>query len=150
MFNNPAVILEDLTDALAQAGVSALEPKWTAIAQRSQQWAYFQVVAKLVARGYLPAQVAAWDLGPVAERELAVVRALRAGGMLQAVSDEMLKSFDGWLEELKTVVVTAGGAFVVPQGTIGVPNTGEFDSSGDLFGTPIDPDNPLLGETVRF
>lgn len=156
MFNTVNVILDDVTDVLAQSGVNALEPKWgNSIVPRAQMWAYNLIVARLAARGYLITQITGWDLGAVAERELAIYRALLAGGMLQNAPAELIKCYGDWLEELKTCIITAGGALQSPQGAVGVPNSGAFDTSSDIFvWPPNDGSAPLpaaeLGDPTRF
>lgn len=137
MFNSSAVILQAISDTLQQAGTSSLPAQWTNIANQAQTWAYQEIVSVLSGRGFTAAQIAAWDRGAEFELDLSLFRALSRGHMLGAMADApfLLKTFDR-RPELLTVIYTTGGAIQDPQGTAGLPNFGDVDTSDDIFVIP--------------
>lgn len=158
MFNQPGTILQAISDTLQQAGVSNLPPQWSSIAQQNQARAYNMIVSVLSGRGFTAAQIAAWDRGTEFELDMAIFFSLQRGGSLAtSLDDKFLKTFDR-RDELKEVIYTTGGSVADPQGTAGLPNVGDMDTSEDIFvlppsdsGQPYDDfPGPGRGELTRF
>ncbi len=157
MFNSLPAIQQAIADALQQAGISSLPNQYSAIAQRSQSLAYGYIVRKLAARGFLIAQITAWDDGANYELQIAVFFALQTGGVLANVSGAFLATFD-LRKELDDTIVTIGGVFQDPLGTAGQVGVGDADHSQDIFTLPPsgtgdlwdDFPGPGRGERTRF
>lgn len=130
--------LQAVSDALSQANIEQVPNQVVGTNQRAHAWAEAYVVAQLGARGYTPAQIAAWDLGASFVYVLSSWYALamsRAIQSLGATGTMLLTQFD-WRKELQTIPVTAGGQFQAPVGTDAVPACGDMDTSTDIFVLP--------------
>lgn len=146
MFNTPANVLQAVSDTLQQVGSINLPAQWENIAAQCQTWAYNEIVSALSGRGFTPAQIAAWDRGAEFELDLAIFRALSRGGALANLSAEFIKSFDR-RPELREVIYTTAGSIQDPQGSAGLPNVGDNDTSEDIFVLgPSGPENDFPGE----
>lgn len=135
MFNEPGIVLQAVSDTLQQVGVGNLPAQWESISAQCQTWAYNEIVSVLSGRGFTPAQITAWDRGAEFELDLAIFRALSRGGALANLSVEFIKSFDR-RPELREVIYTTAGAIQDPQGTAGLANVGDNDTSEDIFVLP--------------
>lgn len=154
MFNERGIVLQAVSDTLQQVGVGNLPAQWENIAAQCQTWAYNEILSALSGRGFTPAQIAAWDRGVEFELDLAIFRALSRGGALANLNADFIKSFDR-RSELKEVIYTTTGAIQDPQGTAGLPNVGDNDTSEDIFVWPDrtttdDFPGPGLGNPANF
>ncbi len=122
MFATNAAILQRIMDVFQ---VTALPAGWAStIVPDCHARAYGDIVSLLSARGYLPAQIAAWDRGLEFEQDLALYYALMKGASLFKFDPELVKTYDR-RGELCHVNLTAAGVFQAPQGTAGLPAAGE-------------------------
>jgi len=125
MFNTAAQCLQAINDCLQGVGSAPAPSFWANIVARTQPWAYNQIVMVLARRGWLIAQIIAWDLGPTAEIDLTVFRSISQAGVALEINEDRIKSLD-WREELKTVELTINGVYQDPQGTAGQVSGGEI------------------------
>lgn len=124
-------------------------PYWVGIVADANQAATNEIYGQLAARGFLAAQIAAWDRRQEFAKAIGLWWALTMGAALAGYDDKFVKALDR-RKELETVQVLINNVFQNPQGPPLSVSVGEFDNSGDLFGAPTDPDDPRLGEVVRF
>ena len=144
MFTSDGTAQQDLADVLKLSGTAALAGWQVNLVNRLHQAAYNQILAALVARGYTPAQVQSWDAGADFERSITLHLVLSGGGAADAgaVSDRFVANLD-WRPLLsdgpggrQAILLTSGGAVVLPAGPVGQPNFGQADTSGDVFQWP--------------
>lgn len=106
--------VENLVAAeLHKLGFPALPQLWTPLAQRAHQRAYQEIYMALVRRGWTPAQIAAWDLGPAFELSLSCFWALVMGGMQHKADPTFIRTLDV-RKALETVEVSNGGVWQIP------------------------------------
>jgi hypothetical protein len=154
MFITDSQLLDLIAAALkvggGQAALVATAPYWSTLASEANTAAYNEIVARLTARGFTPAQIAAWDRGAEFQKNIGLYWALVKGGALDGFDDRFIRALNQYVADVRDVLVTNGGVWQVTGDTPGTVSTGAFTGSNDLFGTPIDRDDPRLGDTVRF
>lgn len=130
-FNNVSVIQGDVAAATKAASWTALvggASFWGVIVPQQQQAAADLIYSRLIARGYTPAQIAAWDLGAEVERQISPYLCLVAGGMLEAVDAKLLEKFESYTKPkeglLDTVLLTIGQQWYSPADTPGTVGSG--------------------------
>jgi hypothetical protein len=147
MFVSDTVILTDLAADLKQPDLPTLlgkAPWWSAAVSLPHLQAYNHIVARLAARGYTPAQIAAWDRGPEFERVLGVYWALVENGILSEVGLKCIEKYERYFKDLESVTLTAGGGVVQdPLGMVGQAAVGPRNTSDDLI--VLDPCDPRIG-----
>ena len=143
---------DQLLDALANrlhTAVSALPSFWTGIVGDSNTAAYNEIVGRLMARGFLKADIDQWDRGAEFQRRVGVWFMLRDGGAYAGFDAETIKSMD-CRKDLDTTLFAVSGAWVKPSGDEpGLATTGGPLATGGIFNFP-NPDDPDLGEYTRF
>ncbi len=110
--------------------------------------AYQDILSGLLDRSITLAQIVQWDRGAEFERMLSLYWILVNSG--ENVNYGPLISNYDRRKDLKTVLVSINGVFVVPNATdapgdIGI---GNLDTSNDLF--VMDPDDDRIGQPSRF
>lgn len=134
MFLTDAETLIDLAATLQQAGVTTLASQLPTINTRSHARGVADLVNALLLRGYSVAQITAWDAAYAAplERDMSLFNALSLAWVRTQVGTDFIKVFDR-REDLKTMPVITGGLFVKPDGPVGIPGAGAYQTSGDMF-----------------
>jgi hypothetical protein len=134
MFTTDSTVLSDLAALLKYPNSGALlanAPYWTTIVSLAHQTAYNTIVRALLARGYLIAQILAWDEGPAFERQQALYQTLVQGAGLAdsnaTWTDKLNLAGPGGV--LSTVLVYAGGVVQEPLGVAGQPATGPIQGA---------------------
>lgn len=143
-FVTDAVVLGRVCDLLG-VNVGNLPPKWQTIVQNSNTSAYQEILGRLITRGYTPAQINLWDRGAEFQTDLALFWSLTKGGALSNYSDVFLKALDR-RKDLDTVILFIGQAWKATGDTPGTIGSGAVSGSGDVFGTPISPSDPRIGD----
>jgi hypothetical protein len=110
---------------------STLESYWEPVVERANLSAYQEVCGQLLVRGFLIAQIDAWDRLLEFVSDQMLFFSLVRGGVLEAFSSEYLKLIDR-REELKTVQVFVSGVYVNPD--VGASGPGQV-GSGTAVGT---------------
>lgn len=133
---------------------STLPAFWDEIVTSANSSAYWDIVGRLVARGFTKAQVDSWDRGAEFQRSIGLFWCLNhpaAIGSDNSYSRQNVEAFDRRLElsgdpaqGIQAVAVTSGGVLLQPEGTAGQPTVGPFDTSTDLFLT-ADPEDSRIG-----
>lgn len=134
MFITPTQLLSAVASRLKVAGPGSLPDFWTDIVDQATNGSYQEIVGALLARGFSPAQIAAWDRGAEFQLSHGTYLALLNGGALEALDPRMLALLDK-TAALKDVQVFTGGVWVNPQGASGpgLVGTGSADLSGGPF-----------------
>ncbi len=156
-----SVVQAALLDQLQKTNTghtAALEPWWPGIVTRANVWAYGEIRRRLAARGYTPVQVLAWDDGIEFQTDLAVWKCLSSAQAMapESYSAKGLESLDrrheltGGKDGIGPAGVTVGGIWQDPAGPVGQAVTGPMSGVNDLLGTPIDPEDPRIGEVVEI
>lgn len=139
-FLSDSIISDHLKDILGKATTETMEAHWTSVVARSNLAAYGFLRRSLAARGFSPAQFAAWDDGAEFNLDLACWWALVKGGIARDFAvEEFVKLYDR-REELKDLILTTNGVVVAPEGPAGQVTTGPMDTSEDLFVMDVDDD----------
>lgn len=147
MFNTSTTV-QNAVAARLHKNYSDLPSFWAQLISDCQTRAYNEIVSRLAARGFSAAQIAAWDRGAEFELSLTAFWAITDGAGLEGADDKFLAKLDR-REELDTVAVTSGGTFSDPAGTAGLPSTGSYDTSTDMFVFDQNDEDPRRGtETV--
>ncbi len=119
---------------------------WQQIVADAHVSAYGEIVARLMARGYLQSQIDSWDRGAEFELKISLWFALNDAAALHPLNDTQLKKLDR-RDELDRVAIVSGRVYQTPQGTTGrvasdtnLGKTGRVgfgvqDTSGDTFTT---------------
>lgn len=127
-FNTLSSLLLQLAAMEKQSTSAPSGAYWTPLATLALQRATNRIYAALVARGWTPALIAGWDLGPETEMTLACVFALTDAGMLEAADKSLLERYDSILDPekglLATVLLTVGGVWKPPDDTPGTVSSG--------------------------
>lgn len=126
---------------------------WPTLITSANLAAYQDIVARLAARGYSPAQIAAWDRGAEFQKDIGIYWALLRGAGLSkdAYDVAKLKPFDRRLElwdpknAENSVPVTINGLWVAPANDLQTA-TGPIDTSEDLFPSYLDPADSRIGD----
>lgn len=135
-----AQLMGDMSDELKKS-LSGMPNYLTNIVAQAHGRAVSQIVAALAARGYTYAQIQSADQTPDLERSQTLYWALRRAGVPEGWNDTNLKALDV-REDLKEIALTQGGAFVIPGGTVGVPNVGLSAAPDDIFQYPATDGTP--------
>ncbi len=155
-WNTPDVIIADLAAVLKQFGTSptVVAPSgqfWQQIVGLQLQSATDRIYMSLIQRGYTVAptnQIAAWDAAPSMERQIALYLSLVAGGMLEQVSDTLLKVYESYTDPEKGILanslITVGGVGQDPLGKYGQAFGGQpsWDGGWKCGGSDIFNPNP--------
>lgn len=143
-----------ILDQLQKTSASPLEPWWAGIITRANTRAYWEIVGRLAERGYLLAQITAWDRLAEFQTDLGVFLAVEAAAAMapDTYSNEALAYLDRRPElvgdeakKLMPVAITASGVFQDPQGTAGQAVLCPEVTVSDSFVTP-DPQDVRLGQ----
>ena len=129
-----AQLLQDLADEVKKT-LGGLPDYWNRIVSQSHAWAVGRIVASLVSRGYTYQQILSADQTPDYERGLTLYMTLKRAGTVEGYKADNLKALD-FSDDLKHDVLTVGGAFIVPGGSVGIPNTGLTNAPDDIFQYP--------------
>ena len=104
--------------------------------------AYGDLLRALTKRGYLLAQILAWDHGAEFERRSVPLLGPEHGAAGSTIDPKFIATLDR-RDELKIVDLLIGGVLANPAGTRGTVTTGVFDTTNDLLpvddGTDLDP-----------
>lgn len=120
---------------------------WDTIIGEQNQAAADEIRARLQARGFTSTQVEDWDRKVTFNKMIGLYWCLVEGGCLDAFDDRFIERLRvHFLESLDTVAVLNNGILQSPLDI----NTGPMLTHEDMFGTPIDEDDPRIGETVEF
>ncbi len=117
MFNTLAYCLQATADLLKFKDVATMTssaPYWTDIITDAQTSAYQEIEGRLFKRGFILAQIVAWDRG--AEFELSIMKYLslvNGGGLSGNYDDRFIKMLDR-RRELDDVMVSVAGVYIVP------------------------------------
>ncbi len=126
MFTTDADCQQCLADILqmTQAQLLARAPFLVDLTPRAHSWAYNQIVEGLSARGYIPVQIAGWDLGVSYEQQIYCFRMITWSQVLQKMTTlEVVKSLDLREDLMKTELIV-GGLWQSPQGIAGQAQEG--------------------------
>ncbi len=146
-----------VTDAALKSYVAGLLHKdpaglpgfWDAIISAANTKAYGEIRRRMLGQGYSAAQLAAWDDGVEFELDVGAYWAFVHGALGEAVDDKLIKQLDR-REEMASIIVTNAGVQVVPS-TIGAAfGVGPLDGSQDVFGVPIDTQDPRIGTPIDW
>jgi len=147
-------LTQALADRLKQA-VAALPAYYTStIVPRANIAAYQEIVGRLLARGFAPSQIAAWDRGAEFQYDLGCFFAIVYSGLYAGYDQKTLELMDRRKELTGTddspaVQVFVNGKWVQPDDTQGNPTTGPPVTTGSIFNWP-DPEDPSLGKYTRW
>ncbi len=144
-----AQFLQDLTDTLKKGNIT-LTTSWANLAPQAHSRGYSKLVSTLLGRGFLAAQITAWDDGAVYERDLSLYFALVRGGVLDAFDAKFIELLDVRKEICALTAIPIGGVWQPPGGTAGQAEVGAIDTSTDLFGPAWDGDDPRIGKPIRW
>lgn len=159
MFITDTQLAAYLKSALQKPDADFTTGYWPALVTQANLQAYNEILGRLAERGYSAAQIAAWDRGAEFQKALGAFFALTIvkANNPEQYSLQAIQLYD-WRDQLtgneqkniKPVGVLNSGVWQDPDGPVGQPTTGAFESDGDLFGVPIDPDDARIDEIVRF
>ncbi len=113
-----AAAAEDVKTALSdllKLDETDMPSYWGGVCSRAAAYAYQVCRDALLSRGFLPEHVAAWDRLEEFTLDVALWKALNAGGAYDAVPKETLEGFDR-REELEEVLVFVGDEWIKPTG----------------------------------
>ena len=116
MFLTVDQMKQAIADTL-KVDLSALEAYWTNLATECNRSGYLDVRGALLKRGFLAAQVDAWDRGAEFQRDIGLYWAFVRGVGLHNYDQSFIDKLDR-RKELETVMVEIdGGATQLPSGT---------------------------------
>lgn len=149
-FITEADLAAALKSALQLAPDTVLEPWWGPLVTAAWAEAYSTIVSSLMGRGFSKAQIDQWDQGATYQRLIGLWRCLNQAAVNQPemYSLTALQAVDVRANLVKENV-TVGGLWVYPDSEVAQVSVGPYDAAEDLFGTPVDPEDPRLGEVVR-
>jgi hypothetical protein len=127
----------DLNDSLAdelQKVRGSLVGFWLGVITEANQWAYNEILSRLVARGFTLAQVTAWDRGAEFQRDMGVWKCIADNAVMQPDSynvkakdtlDRRKELSGAPQDNIQACILTINGVFQAPQTTVGNPNNGK-------------------------
>jgi hypothetical protein len=128
---------------LSLDGPQALAPKWEEHARSGLAWAQVEIERVLAARGYSPAQAAAWQQGSAYHEVIAELHALEKGGGLGEVGKELLDYLKGLRDTFYAgVLVTDADGVPVEPANAGRVGSGEMVGKS-VFRDPRLPPRPF-------
>ncbi len=133
-FTKDDQIMKRLAGLLKQT-VDGMEEYWGTIVTDSRTAAYNEILSRLLARGFTPAQIASWDRGPEFEKDIALYWCLVKGeaAPTERPDDTLLEKLDR-RDDLDDVLVTVGGILIDPAADSGnVIGFGYVDETADEF-----------------
>ncbi len=146
-----------ITDATLTASLAATLKKTVAdlnaqayiatIVTESNRKAMNEVNIRVLGQGYTPAQVALFDRGVEFQTDFGLYWALERMMPLEGWDEKRLAIYDR-RDELSHTLITVGGVEVDPLDLTFGGATGTFNGESDLFGTPVDPADPNLGQPL--
>lgn len=120
---------------IGMAAATDLPANWNEIVPKANRFAFNWVRAKLAGRGYSPAQMDLWDMGPDYNRSAGLCRAFKDAALKgEPVNLSIIQPYCDELKELDTVTITAGGEVLDPASESGANvGYGDFDTGSDTF-----------------
>ncbi len=112
---------------------------WPGIITLANIWAYNEIAARLVARGFTLAQVTAWDRGAEFQTDLGVWKAVTDNASMAPASynfaalaskDRRDELSGNPTKKIEACIVTASYVFQAPIMPVGNVNTGPRDDAG--------------------
>jgi hypothetical protein len=149
-FNAVSVIQDRLKGLLKAASWDALvetAPYWTEIVGDSLDEAYQEILTRLAARGFTPAQIASWDRRAAFERDIALWWCLVKGAGLHDFEDKFISKLDR-RAELDTVTLTIDGEVEDPESEDAAVGFGTLDDTNSTFYRSVDDERDV--ETHRW
>ena len=130
----PWVTIPEVTRRVADVlskDVDALDPKWASLIDDALAAATTEILGAMLARGYAPAQVDAWDRRREFTIHLVKFWALTEGALLANYTDAMLAKVDR-RGELAEVNFTINGVLVQPGSaqSVATPAVGRLSEAG--------------------
>ncbi len=137
-FITDAVLNNAVCDEIQKAR-GTLTVFWPGIITQANVWAYNEIAARLVARGFTLAQVTAWDRGAEFQTDLGVWKAISDNAAMApntynfaalAAKDRRDELSGNQAKKIEACIVTASYVFQVPTNTVGNVNTGPMQGAG--------------------
>lgn len=123
-----------LRGILAKANVATVSDRWTPILTQANTQARMDITTIMIARGYTPSQIVAWEFTNSFHVRQSLYWALVFGAALHPYEDRFIEKLD-IREMLESVTVTDGDTIVPPAllGTIASVGDMEWDGLGLNF-----------------
>lgn len=159
MFIDAPTLSAFVKDNLAHAIGNDLRQHWDSIIAQALLESYGEILSAFAERGFLQAQVDAWDRGIEFQKSLGAWFALRRMQILQgdAYSDKALTILDRRIDlrgdktkDWTAVALTINGVAQYPNGTYGLPAVGPIDTTNDMFVMPTKQQDSRIGCTTRL
>jgi hypothetical protein len=132
---------------------------WNPVVAAANSFAYWEIVSRLMARGFSKGVIDQWDRGFEFQRSLALFWALDHAssiGVVDEFSRDNLKEFDRRDElsgeprkNIEAVFFTIGGKAFDPDLDYGQAIAGKMSTATDFFGG-LDPDDSRIGQPMRL
>lgn len=143
-----AQLKDRLASLLSKNGAALNADKWDVIVSDSNRSAYWDIVSRLMNRGYTKAQVDAWDRLAEYTIDIGLYWCAIKGGGLEGYDDKFISKLDRRKELDEVFVTEAGVEAAIDEGDIGV---GGQVTDEDLFGQPIDVEgDSRVGEVTEW
>lgn len=147
-FNTDATVKTALA-AILKIDESALPSYWDTIITQAINDAYYEILGRLLRRGYSQSQITSWDRGASYELGMALRQCIIRGGAYDGFNERVIEALEK-AEDLDTVLVFVSGEWVrPPEGNPGLVASGGPSADGGIFNWP-DPDDANLGEITKW
>ncbi len=134
MYTTDDVIAGDVAAALG-IDVADLPAKYQGQIPRTHVASYQEIFGQLLARGFTPAQITAWDRGEEFERSIALYFVFSTPQAAGVFDKEAMSVWDR-RKELCSVIVSAGTVWSTPSDTPGNVGIGQVTQTGDCNTAP--------------